>query len=150
MAELIVDNPYTLEEAVRRSFAREADVDRVLDAARSAGRAWAATRVSDRVALCLRAVEQLEASADAIAADITRMMGKPLRQAKNELAGMAKRARAVCSLAENALADVVFPPLAGFERRIVHTPLGVVFNLPAWNYPLLTCVNVVVPAVLAG
>jgi len=39
---------------------------------------------------------------------------------------------------------------AGFERRIVKEPLGVVLDLPAWNYPLLTAVNVVMPAVLAG
>src|SRR5262245_63548360 len=92
----------------------------------------------------------MEEAAEGIAADITRMMGKPIRQSKNELAGMAKRARAMCSIAEEALADVVLAELMGFERRIVREPLGIVFNLPAWNYPLLTCVNVVVPAVLAG
>ena len=32
----------------------------------------------------------------------------------------------------------------------MRVPLGVVFNMPAWNYPLLTCVNAVVPAILAG
>ena len=40
--------------------------------------------------------------------------------------------------------------MAGFERRIVREPLGVVLDLPAWNYPLLTAVNCLVPAVLAG
>jgi acyl-CoA reductase-like NAD-dependent aldehyde dehydrogenase len=63
---------------------------------------------------------------------------------------MAKRARYMTSVAEQALADTVLPPLEGFERRIVRCPLGVVFSLPAWNYPLLTAVNVVIPAVLAG
>jgi acyl-CoA reductase-like NAD-dependent aldehyde dehydrogenase len=63
---------------------------------------------------------------------------------------MAKRARHMASIAEASLADVVLEPDNGRERRITRAPLGVVFSLPAWNYPLLTAVNVVIPAVLAG
>lgn len=150
MPDLVIDNPYTLDEAVRRPLASDADVDRLLDAATAAARAWARTPLDERAALCLRAVERMEARAEEIAADITRMVGKPLRQSRNEVAGMAKRARHMISIAEGSLADVVLPPIAGMERRIVRAPLGVVFNLPAWNYPLLTAVNVVVPAVLSG
>jgi acyl-CoA reductase-like NAD-dependent aldehyde dehydrogenase len=150
MPELIVDNPFTLAEAVRLPLADPATVDRTLSAARAAARAAARTRPSDRVALCLRAVEKLGAEAETIAADISRMMGKPLRQARNEVAGTVKRARYMAEIAEASLADTVLPPLPGFERRIVRTPLGVVFDLPAWNYPLLTAVNVVIPAILAG
>jgi acyl-CoA reductase-like NAD-dependent aldehyde dehydrogenase len=150
MVDLAIDDPFTLEEAVRRPLADGALVDRILDTARAAARGWAFTPVADRVRLCLDAVAQMEAAAEGIAADITRMMGKPIRQSRNEIAGMAKRARFMCSIAEASLADVVLPELAGFERRIVREPHGVVFNMPAWNYPLLTGVNVVVPAVLAG
>ncbi|MEJ7732150.1 MAG: aldehyde dehydrogenase family protein [Polyangiaceae bacterium] len=150
MSDLVVDDPYTGKEVVRRTMAGPADVERVLAAADGAARAWASSPIAERVALCERAVAEMEGAAEAIALDITRMMGKPLRQARGEVAGMAKRARFMASIAEASLADVVLPPLDGFERRIVRTPLGVVFNLPAWNYPLLTAVNVVVPAVLAG
>ncbi|AUX22302.1 aldehyde dehydrogenase [Sorangium cellulosum] len=150
MPDLIVDNPYTLDEAVRRPLADAAEVDRLLDAATAAARGAARTSIAERAALCLRAVERMEASAADIAADITRMMGKPLRQSRNEIAGMAKRARHMIAIAEGALADVVLPALPGQERRIVRVPHGVVFDLPAWNYPLLTAVNVVIPAVLSG
>jgi len=150
MADLVVDNPYTLEEAVRLPLADDAYVDRVLDTAKEAAKGWTSSPISERVDLCLRAVEAMEKSADAIAADITRMMGKPLRQAKNEVGGMVKRARHMAQIAEQSLADITLPPLDGYERRIERAPLGVVFNLPAWNYPLLTAVNVVIPAVLAG
>lgn len=149
MPDLIIDNPFSLDEAARRPLIEGGEVDRRLDAAAAAARAWARTPISERAALCTRAVERMEASAAGIAADITRMMGKPLRQSRNEVGGMARRARHMISIAEGALADVVLP-LDGFERRIVRAPLGVVFNLPAWNYPLLTAVNVVIPAVLAG
>jgi acyl-CoA reductase-like NAD-dependent aldehyde dehydrogenase len=63
---------------------------------------------------------------------------------------MTARARALIGAAEQALADRMLPPLEGFERRIAREPIGVVFDLPAWNYPLLTAINCVVPAVLAG
>lgn len=150
MADLLVDDPYTFAEAVRLPLAGEADAGRVLNAARAAARAWAHSPLAERVALCLAAVEAMEADKEAIAADITRMMGKPLRQARNEVGGMAKRARFMIAIAEAALADTILPALEGFERRIARAPLGVVFCLPAWNYPLLTAVNVVVPAILAG
>src|SRR6187549_3173026 len=54
------------------------------------------------------------------------------------------------SIAKESLADIVLPPKKNFERRIAKEPLGVVLDLPAWNYPLLTAVNAIVPAVLAG
>lgn len=148
--DLLVDNPYTLEESVRRPYIDAPGVDRALDAARRAARSWANTPLTEREALASRAVEEMEAAREAIAADITRMMGKPLRQARNEVTGMAKRARHMISIAKDALADTILPPMAGFERRIQRAPLGVVFSLPAWNYPLLTAVNVVIPAILAG
>src|SRR5262249_49608824 len=82
--------------------------------------------------------------------DVSAMTGKPLAQARSEVDGMALRARYMASIAEEALADVVPRTEPGFERRIVKAPLGVVLDLPAWNYPLLTAVNVVIPALLAG
>src|SRR3984957_7916664 len=147
---LTVDNPFTGDVACTVPFADEAQVNATLDRARSAARALRATSVAERIALCDRAVVAMEGSADDIAADITRMMGKPLQQAKNEVSGMAQRARYMMSIAGGALADIVLPPKEGFERGIVKEPLGVVFDLPAWNYPLLTAVNAVIPAVLAG
>ncbi len=145
-----LDNPFTGDVACAIPLAGDAVVNATLDRARSAAPALRAASVGERIALCERAVAAMETSADSIAADITRMMGKPLEQAKNEVKGMAFRARHMMSIAEAALADVVLPPKEGFERRVVREPHGVVFDLPAWNYPLLTAVNAVIPAILAG
>jgi acyl-CoA reductase-like NAD-dependent aldehyde dehydrogenase len=146
---LVVDNPYTGEPACEVPLADSRVAGAVLDRARAAARAWKTSALPERVALCERAVAALETRAEVIAADITRMMGKPLGQALGEVKTTAVRARYMMSIAGAALADVALP-LAGFERRIVRAPLGVVLNLPAWNYPLLTAVNCVIPAVLAG
>ncbi len=37
-----------------------------------------------------------------------------------------------------------------FERRIAREPLGVVFIIAPWNYPYLTTINTLVPALIAG
>ncbi|HEX8825713.1 MAG TPA: aldehyde dehydrogenase family protein [Archangium sp.] len=150
MTTLTVDNPYTGDVACSVPLADEATVNTVLDQARAAARAARSTRLSERKVWCERMVAAMEARANDIALDISRMMGKPLGQARGEIRGMAERARYMISIADSALADLVLPDKAGFERRIVKEPLGVVLDLPAWNYPLLTAVNVVVPAVLAG
>src|SRR4051794_2365214 len=105
MPDLLVDDPYTLRETVRLPLAEPDQIGRVLDAARAAARPWARTPIAERVALCLRAVDALESEQEAIAGDITRMMGKPLRQAANEVLGMGKRARHMAQIAEAALAD---------------------------------------------
>jgi acyl-CoA reductase-like NAD-dependent aldehyde dehydrogenase len=146
---LVVDNPYTGETACEVPLADARAASAVVDRAQAAARGWRTSALADRIALCERAVAAMEAKAESIAADITRMMGKPLGQARGEVKTTAARARHMMSIAPQALADVKVP-LDGFERRIVRAPLGVVLDLPAWNYPLLTAVNCVVPAVLAG
>ncbi len=147
---LVVDNPFTGEPACEVELADQRRASAALDRAREASRAWRTSLVRDRIALAERAVAALEGRAEGIAEDITRMMGKPIAQARGEVKTTAARARHMISIAEAALGDTVLPSEKGFERRIVHEPLGVVLDLPAWNYPLLTAINCVLPAVLAG
>ncbi len=146
----IVDNPFTGDVAASVEPTPPAKLDAVLERARAASRALRALSVEERVKQVLRACEAMEKHTDAIARDITRQMGKPLAQARGEVGGMAGRLRHMAAIASESLADIVLPSKDGFERRIAKEPLGVVLDLPAWNYPLLTAVNAIAPAVLAG
>lgn len=150
MASHTVDNPFTGEIAATVALADQATIGKTLDRAREAARALRKMSVEERVALCDRALTAFEARTEEIAKDITKQMGKPLSQSRGEVKGMAGRWRHMMEIAKASLADIVLPPKEGFERRIAKDPLGVVLDLPAWNYPLLTTVNAVVPAVLAG
>src|SRR5882672_6145287 len=94
-ATLVVDNPFSFEPACTVELADDTAVSAVLDRAAIAARAAAHTVVRDRVRLVLAAIEAMLARADDIARDITAMMGKPLQQARNEVDGMALRARYV-------------------------------------------------------
>ena len=145
-----IDDPFTGEIACTVEETSPEALDRVLKAARDATHAWRRVSVDERIALCDRALTNFEARAEEVASDISRQMGKPLSQSRGEIKGMAERWRHLQEIAKTALADTMLDPKDGFERRVAKVPLGVVLDLPAWNYPLLTAVNAVVPAVLAA
>jgi len=77
-------------------------------------------------------------------------MGRPIAQSPGEVRGFEERARYMMSIAAISLADIDPGPKQGFRRFIRREPLGVVLVLAPWNYPYLTSVNAVVPALLAG
>ena len=77
-------------------------------------------------------------------------MGRPVRYGGNELGGFEERARAMIALAESALAPIVPEPKQGFKRYVAREPVGIVLTVAPWNYPYLTAVNSVVPALMAG
>jgi acyl-CoA reductase-like NAD-dependent aldehyde dehydrogenase len=78
-------------------------------------------------------------------------MGRPVRYSPFEITrGFQERAKYMMEIAPAALADIEVPPAEGFHRFIRRDPLGTVLVLAPWNYPYLTSVNVVIPALLAG
>jgi len=135
---------------VERPLAGPGDIDRTLGAAVSAQAAWKRTPLSERAAVLGRAVDAFVAKRDAIAEELSWQMGRPVSHAPGEVAGFEERARHMIAAADAALADVDVGPKEGFTRFIRHEPLGVVFVVAPWNYPYLTAVNAVVPALMAG
>ncbi|MCX6621188.1 MAG: aldehyde dehydrogenase family protein [Acidobacteria bacterium] len=143
-------NPATGEVFHTVERTPDADLDQLLGRMRLAQRAWRDVPVSQRAAICLEFVEQFAAMKETVARDITLQMGKPLGQARGEVNTMLDRARTMIRLAPAALEDHLLPPRDGFHRFIRQEPLGIVLDIPAWNYPLLIAINVLVPALLAG
>jgi acyl-CoA reductase-like NAD-dependent aldehyde dehydrogenase len=87
---------------------------------------------------------------DELAAEITWQMGRPIAQSPGEIRGLEERARYMLEVAPRALADRMSEPKTGFTRFIRHEPLGLVFVIAPWNYPYLTAVNSIIPALAAG
>ncbi len=135
---------------VERPLAGEDAIERTLAAAVTAQAAWKRTPLSERAALLGRAVDAFVAKRDAIAEELSWQMGRPVSHAPGEVAGFEERARHMIAAADAALADVDVGQKEGFTRFIRHEPLGVVFVVAPWNYPYLTAVNAVVPALMAG
>ena len=122
----------------------------ILEKMRSAQQKWREVPVAERVEICRAFVKAFRAMRDSVALDITLQMGKPVSQAKREVDTMLDRAETMLRLAPAALRDEELAPKEGFRRFIRHEPLGIVLDIPAWNYPLLIAVNVVIPALLSG
>lgn len=143
-------NPFTELPLPEIAYDTHAEVDAKLSRARTAASAWRAVPVAQRVREVERALAYFRQHASAIARDVTTQMGKPLVEAQREVETMLKRAEYTLTIAESALAPDIMPAQQGFTLRIEHVPLGVVFDIAAWNYPLLIPINVIVPALLAG
>jgi acyl-CoA reductase-like NAD-dependent aldehyde dehydrogenase len=135
---------------VERPLATAAGIDRALDAAQPAQRAWASLALAARCEILGQAVDAFVAKASDIAAEITWQMGRPIRHSPGEIRGFEERARYMLEVAPEALAAVHPGDKAGFERRIKRVPIGVVAVVAPWNYPYLTAVNAVLPALIAG
>jgi acyl-CoA reductase-like NAD-dependent aldehyde dehydrogenase len=137
---LYVERPYDGATAIAEALA----------AARRAARAWRAVPVAERARLLSAAVDAFAGRKERIAEEITRQIGRPLGQSPGEIRGFEERARHMIAIAPEALADIDVGRKEGFTRFIRREPLGVVFVVAPWNYPYLTAVNAVVPALMAG
>jgi acyl-CoA reductase-like NAD-dependent aldehyde dehydrogenase len=136
---------------VERELATAEQVDRTLDRAVRAQDQWKHVPVAERAALCLKMVDAMVGKADELGAELSWQMGRPIRYTPNEIkGGLNERARYMIAAAEAALADVEVEPKPDFTRFIRREPLGVVLTLAPWNYPYLTSVNSIIPAIMAG
>jgi len=136
VAELDADTPATVAAAVA--------------AARAAQPSWAAVPLAERVAVLRRFRAAVEAEADDLAATLTSETGKPIGQARNELAGVLPRLDFFCDHAAEVLADEAVLHDDGLDEVIRWEPLGVVANISAWNYPWFVGTNVFAPALVCG
>jgi acyl-CoA reductase-like NAD-dependent aldehyde dehydrogenase len=151
MASLKVTSPVDGRVYAERALASAGEIAAALAAARKAQAAWQTVPVAGRAAACLRFVDAMVARKDELGKELSWQMGRPIRYTPNEIGGgLQERSRAMVAMAAEALADVATGSKAGFTRFIRKTPLGVVFVVAPWNYPYLTAVNAIVPALLAG
>jgi len=135
-----------------RPFSPSVEIEAVLQKAARAQASWRQVPVGARVEVLRRFVALMVERADALGEEITRQMGRPIRYAPFEIRrGFAERATYMLDVAPGALGDMPAEPAReGFERFIRRDPLGVVFTIAPWNYPYLTSVNSIVPALAAG
>ncbi|MBX2853341.1 MAG: aldehyde dehydrogenase family protein [Rhodobacteraceae bacterium] len=117
--------------------------------ARAAQKSWAARSVAERVAVVRAAVEALASWNDELVPELARMMGRPVRYG-GEMGGVKERAFHMAAIAEQALAPTVVEHSEQFERRILREPQGVALVIAPWNYPYLTAINTIAPALIAG
>ncbi len=122
---------------------------RVVLKAKQAQSAWARVPLSERKNKVLAGIEALASVNDVIVDELACMMGRPVRYG-GEIGGVRERAQYMASIASQALLPTIIEASAQFERRIEREPQGVVFVVAPWNYPYMTAINTLAPALIAG
>ena len=126
-----------------------AEAEAAVARARSAQHGWAERPLEERIALVKAGVEVLNGMKDRVVEELAWQMGRPTRYG-GEFGGMNERTTYMAGIAADALAPMVVENSNLFERRIEREPFGVVFIVAPWNYPYMTAINTLVPALIAG
>ncbi len=140
-----IDGSVYAERPVLDQDAARAAVER----AKAAQKAWAARSLAERIALVRTGVELIGKMNDEIVPELAWQMGRPIRYG-GEFGGFNERASYMADIAKDALAPIELEDSGDFKRYIAREPHGLVLVVAPWNYPYMTAINTVAPALIAG
>jgi len=147
---LLIDNPATGERLAERPTDDAAAVAAKAARARAAQPAWAATPFAERRTVVARFRASVEGELETLAQTLTAEVGKPIRQARNEVRAVLERIAWNVDHAGEVIEDRVVTRADHLEERVSYEPVGVVAHVSAWNYPYFVGLNSIVPALLTG
>ncbi len=151
MSSLDIISPVNGELYASLAQTSDAAIAAALEKARLAQEKWAVTPIETRAKLCRGLVQTLVDNAEKLGGEMSWQIGRPCRYTPNEIkGGFAERAHYMIDIAAQALSDIRPGDGVGVKRFIRKKPLGIVFLVAAWNYPYLTAVNALIPALMAG
>jgi acyl-CoA reductase-like NAD-dependent aldehyde dehydrogenase len=150
MSDIVCISPIDGKELVRKPAASDAAIDAAFAGARVAQKAWRQVPLAERKAMVLKFMDAMLAMNQEIVPELAQQMGRPVRYG-GEFGPFEARVRYMAEIAEESLAPMVpHDTKAGFRRMIKREPVGVVFVVAPWNYPFITAVNTIAPALIAG
>jgi acyl-CoA reductase-like NAD-dependent aldehyde dehydrogenase len=120
-----------------------------LAVARAAQRDWARRPLEERVELVREGVARLDRVNANLVTELAWQMGRPVRYG-GEMGGVRERTAYMAGIAAEALAPTIVEDSDRFRRYLAREPVGVVLVIAPWNYPFLTAINTIVPALIAG
>jgi acyl-CoA reductase-like NAD-dependent aldehyde dehydrogenase len=130
------------------AYTTQLQMQTIIDKSKAAQIVWSQININDRMSIIQRFIDLTVENKDTIGEQITRQMGRPLQYSSKEVLGMKERAEYLLSCAKDALCDIkASEDTPSFMRK---TPLGTILIIAPWNYPLLTAINAIVPALLSG
>lgn len=136
---------------LERSYADAQQMDKALTAAKHVQKEWQNTSLEQRAACCHKAMAYFLQHEEEIAMELTWQMGRPLKYTPFEISGgLQERSKYMIDIASTALAAIQIPEAPTLNRYIKRVPLGTLLVLAPWNYPYLTSVNAIIPALMAG
>ncbi|MBV7395824.1 aldehyde dehydrogenase family protein [Mameliella sediminis] len=134
----------------RYATATTADAQRVLDLARQGFAAWSALTVNQRCDLLASWLLRIEADAEQLAGEMTDEQGKPLAESRAEIGKSLREARQMLGFARQHGGQTLPGRTPGWTNTILRRPRGVVLAITPWNFPVLTPLRKLVPALATG
>jgi acyl-CoA reductase-like NAD-dependent aldehyde dehydrogenase len=128
----------------------EQDVDAAVEAALGAYPDWSSQPAAARAAILMRAADAIEARVEDMAADMTREMGKPIREARMESARTAAIFRFFAGEAWRPKGELYEQSATGSALYTVRRPIGVVALITPWNFPAAIPAWKLAPALVYG
>jgi aldehyde dehydrogenase (NAD+) len=126
------------------------DVDTAVTAAVAAREAWAAMPGPQRGAILFRFAQLLEESKADLGRIVTLEQGKTLGEAMGEVGRAAVEARYMAGEASRPVGQTFPSERAGYTCQTIREPIGVVATICPWNFPVVTPVRKIAPAVAYG
>lgn len=121
-----------------------------LTRAKAAWNKYKKTSLDDRLSIISTFKSLLIQNIDKLALDLTKEMGKPITESKNEINGSIAKLDYFLNNAEQILEPKIFHEGEETKEILSYDPLGVICNISAWNYPYLVGFNIFIPALIAG
>ena len=141
-----IDNSVYLE----RPLSTQNEIDNVIENSKKSFQLWKSTSIDDRIKIINKFIDNLIALKPEVSKEICWQIGRPFSQCGNELRGFEERSRHMVEIAKESLRDIPATKNDEFDNYIYKSPLGVIFVMAPWNYPIITATNTIVPALLAG
>ena len=149
MNEITCISPIDGEIFAKRNTLSLKDAKDKVQLLRAAQKAWSARPLAERISLVMEGVDAVGKMNDQIVPELAQMMGRPIRYG-GEFGGFKERAQYMSEIAEQALQDIEISNDSSFKRYIKRIPHGLVFVVAPWNYPYMTAINTIAPALIAG
>ncbi|CAM0137611.1 unnamed protein product [Umbelopsis sp. WA50703] len=150
MSSISVISPATQQPIAQVACLSKNDIDSAVKKALDAFKTWRKVPVEDKVAVIDKFLKLFPTKQDAISESIATQMGRPAKYGAGEVKGVLERASYMNKVAVQSLKDEQFTDQQGFTRFLRKEAMGPILIIAAWNYPYLTMVNNVIPALLAG
>ena len=135
---------------LERELASESKINSVIEKASTSFEIWKNTSLDDRINIVNKFIDNLIDLKDEISKEICWQIGRPISQCAGELRGFEERSRHMVDIAKDSLQNLPATQNEEFDNYIYKTPLGVIFVMAPWNYPIITATNTIVPAIISG
>ena len=141
-----IDNSVYIE----RPLSSDNEINDILDKSKRSFISWKNTSIDDRIIIINKFIDNLLNLNTEVSKEICWQIGRPITQCGNELRGFEERSRHMVEIAKESLQNIPARKNDEFDNYIYKSPLGVIFVMAPWNYPIITATNTIVPALLAG